>query len=368
LRYVSLHTHTTFSYGDGFGLPSDHVARVKDLEMTALAVTEHGNVTSHVKLELAAAEAGIKPIFGLEAYAAPSDMRETGNTRKWHMTVLAMDQVGYQNLMELVSRSWDQDNYRWPTVLGDNLKQHQEGLIVTSGCADSHLASTLLGGKWIPAPESKKERDEYYAAAVKVMLSYKRLLGDRYYLEVQRFPGLARTRELNAQYAKWSKEFGIPLLATADVHYPLPEQNEIQKILHASSRATGTVAAAEAGWEYDILLTYPLSDQEITDDLIRTGLTRREAEAAVIHTEEVAQRCNVSIPKMDRIRYPATEASLAPWDPPAHVAGSKALPKSQWDAPSPPKRSSGTGAARAGSTAGSTSASPRRRRRSTPPA
>lgn len=298
MKYVSIHTHTTYSYGDGYGLPEQHVERVKELGMTALAVTDHGNVSAHVKLEKASIAAEIKPIFGIEAYCAPADMRETGNMRKWHQTIVAMDEVGYQNLMAMVSISWDLDFYRWPTILGSNLRDHNAGLIVSSGCADSHLACTLLGGK------GREVGD--YDEAVKVLKGYKRLLGDRYYLEVQRFPQLERSRLINQQYALWSKEFGIPLMASSDVHYFRPEQNEIQKILHASSRNTGTVAAAEAGWEYDILLTYPLSDKEIRDDLVSTGLTKREAEMAITSTEEIASRCNVQLPKMDRIRYPVT--------------------------------------------------------------
>ena len=248
MQYVSLHSHSTYSYMDGFGLPAEHVERVAELGMTALALTEHGNVSSHVKLEIAAHKHNIKPIFGLEAYCAPGNMREMKNQRKWHMTMLAMDQDGYQNLMRMATRSWSAtDFYRWPTVTGENFRDNQRGLIATSGCADSHLACQLLGGKGI------EEGD--YDLAVKVMLGYKRMLGDRYYLEVQRFPGLERTRTLNRQYAAWSEEFGIPLVATADVHYPKPGQNEIQKILHAAGRNTGTVAAAEAEWEYDILLT-----------------------------------------------------------------------------------------------------------------
>lgn len=305
MKYVSIHTHTTYSYGDGYGLPEQHVERVKELGMSALAVTDHGNVSAHVKLEEAAIKAEIKPIFGIEAYCAPADMRETQNMRKWHMTMVAMNLHGYQNLMRMVSRSWDQDFYRWPTVVGDNLKENSAGIIVTSGCADSHLACTLLGGK------GREVGD--YDEAVKVLKGYKRLFGDRYYLEVQRFPQLERTRLINAQYALWSREFGVPLVATSDVHYYRPDQNEIQKILHASSRNTGTVAAAEAGWEYDILLTYPLSDAEIRDDLIATGLTRKEAEAAIAATAEIADRCNVTLPKMDRIRYPGTTEDLKPW-------------------------------------------------------
>lgn len=317
MRYVSLHTHCTYSYGDGYGLPEAHVLRVKELGMKALALTDHGNVSSHVKLELAAEKHDIKPIFGLEAYTAPGDMREMGMTRKWHQTMLAMDQTGYQNLMRLVTISWRDDFYRWPTVLGKSFTKYSAGIIATSGCADSHLASTLLGGKWIPEPETSSERDRYYDNAVKVMLGYKKLLGDRYFLEVQRFPQLARTRQLNRQYAAWSKEFGIPLLASSDVHYYRPEQNEIQKILHASSRNTGTVAAAEAGWEYDILLTYPQSDEEIFRDLQETGIPKDQAKEAILNTERVAERCNVKLPKMDRIRYRGTVADLAPWPKPA---------------------------------------------------
>lgn len=304
MKYVSLHSHSTFSYMDGFGLPEEHVARVAELGGNALALTEHGNVSSHVKLEQAAKLHHIKPIFGLEAYTAMPDMREKQNQRKWHMTMLAMDVPGYQNLMKMVTRSWADDFYRWPTVTIPNLKDNNAGLIATSGCADGHLASQLLGGKAL-------EPD--YEAAVKVLKAYKRLLGDRFYLEVQRFPGLERSRLLNQQYAIWSKEFKVPLLATSDVHYPRPEHNEMQKILHAAGRNTGTVAAAEAEWEYDILLTYPISDLEIRKDLEGTGLSKRDSEAAIDNTAIVASRCNVELPKMDRIRYPGTRRDLAPW-------------------------------------------------------
>lgn len=306
MRYVSLHGHSTFSYMDGYGLPSHHVERVAELGMTAVALTEHGNVSSHVKLEQSALEHGIKPIFGLEAYTAMADMRETQNQRKWHQTMLAMDLHGYQNLMKMVTRSWADDFYRWPTVTIPNLKDNHEGIIMTSGCTSGHLATQLIGGKGL-------EPD--YEKAVGVLKAYKRILGDRFYLEVQRFPQLRESQLLNQQYAIWSKEFKVPLLATSDVHYPKPEQNEMQKILHAAGRNTGTVAAAESEWEYDILLTYPSSDAEIRDDLIGTGLSKRDAEAAIDNTVEVASRCNVELPKMDRIRYPGSTDDLKPWPP-----------------------------------------------------
>ncbi len=144
------------------------------------------------------------------------------------------------------------------------------------------------------------------------MLGYARMFPGRYFLEVQRFEGLERTREINPMYEYWSRKHDIPLVATSDVHYPRPEQNEMQKILHAAGRNTGTVAAAEAEWEYDILLTYPESDVEIEDNLVGTGLSRKMASSAIDSTAAIAELCNVDLPKMDRIRYPGTTDDLDP--------------------------------------------------------
>lgn len=296
MKYVSLHSHSTYSYQDGYAMPAAHVERVAELGMNALALTEHGNISSHVKLEVAAESAGIRPIFGLEAYCAPEQ-----SMRKWHMTLLAMDQHGYRNLTGLVTQSWN-DFYRWPTVHGATLKEFSAGLIALSGCADSHLACTLLGGKGIERGDKK--------AAVKVMLAYQRMFGDRFYLEVQRFPGLERTCEINSQYQEWSERYGIPLAATADVHYPLPEQNDIQRILHAAGRGS---TVEDADWEYDILLTYPQSDEEIHADLMGTGLSARNATEAINNTALIAERCDVTLPKMEQVRYPIEERDLKSW-------------------------------------------------------
>lgn len=299
MRYVSLHHHSTFSYGDGYGKVSAHVERAAELGMGALALTEHGNVSSHVPLEQSANKFGIKPIFGLEAYTAPIDMRETGNQRKWHLTLLAMNEEGYRNLNRLVSRSWSEGYYRWPTVLGPMLADHHEGLIVLSGCADSYLSCTLLGGKGIdPHPPD-------FDAALRVVEKFQDLLGDRYYLECQQFPELERTRTLNPAFAELSAKTGVPLVATADVHYPQPTDNDMQVILHAATRGSkNSFDSQAASWEYDIRLTHPTSDKEIHRRLVGTGLTRSQAAQAILSTEEIAERCNVVLPKTERLRFP----------------------------------------------------------------
>lgn len=307
MKYVSLHHHSTYSYMDGFGSPDAHAKRAADLGMSALALTEHGNISSHVKHLLSCQKYGIKPLFGLEAYTAPGNMREmewvdkkgqlrVGMSQKAHLTLIAMDETGLHNLNQIVTRSWAEGFYRWPTVTGDILKDHHEGLICLSGCADSMLSNALLGGKWIDKGDERE--------AIKVMRRFQKLFGDRYYLETQQFPELGRTGQLNPWFEQQSRRYGIKLAATSDCHYPFPEDNEIQKILHAAGRNIGTVAAAEAGWEYDIRLTFPTSDQQIYERLRGTGLSKSGAEQAIQSTAEIAERCNVTLPKMDRVRYP----------------------------------------------------------------
>lgn len=296
MKFVSLHHHTTFSYGDGYGVPLDHAMRSVELGMEAQAVTEHGNVSSYVQHEKACTKLGLKPIFGLEAYVAPANMREKKNQRKTHMTILAMNQVGYVNLMKLVTRSWADNFYRWPTIHWADLKEFNEGLIIISGCADSELNVSLLGGKYVARGSEEKAR--------KVMDRYHRVFGDRYYIEVQQFPELEKTRNINPWVAAEAEKRGIPIVATADVHYPLPSDNKMQTILHAARRGRGTVEDAEASWEYNIRLTHPLSDRFIWKRLVGTGLTGSQATAAIFATAEIAGRCNVVLPKAERLRYP----------------------------------------------------------------
>lgn len=312
MKFVSLHHHTTFSYKDGFGMPEEHVARAADLGMSALAATEHGNTSSWVKLEKSAVAHGIKPLFGCELYTASGRDRS-----KWHLTALAGDQTGLQNLNRIVSRAWAEGFYQWPTASGQMLADHAEGLFVLSGCADSLLSCTLLGGK-SNGPKRETASSWDIDAAEQVVWKFKEIFGDRYYLETQQFPDLARTRTLNPILAELSRRTRVSLVATADVHYPFPEDNEMQKILHAAGRGSGSVEAQEAEWEYDIRLTFPLSDKQVEDALVRTGLGRTNARAAIASTAEIAERATVFLPRNERIRFPLPDgydnASALVWE------------------------------------------------------
>lgn len=308
MRYVSLHHHSTFSFLDGFALPESHVRRAGELNMGSLALTEHGNVSSHVKLEMAAVATGVKPIFGCELYTG--DVGEHATQRKNHLTVLAEDQEGYKNLLRLVSQGWS-DFYYEPTVSGAVLNQYRKGLVVLSGCTGSLLATSLIGGKNVA------EGDASYARGKSVARRFKHSLGSAYYLEVQAFPELDNVKRLNAMLVQISDELGIPLVATGDVHYTRPEESEMQQILH-NVRGGGRQSLEDQArsWGYDVPLSPPLNDQVMLRRLIAAGVPRQHAIRAILNSEEIAQRCNVELPKLPRLRFPVPapyEEALEVW-------------------------------------------------------
>lgn len=307
MRYVSLHTHTTFSYGDGYGPVKAHVKRVADLGMSAVGFTEHGNTSSHVQAEKACREHGIKPLYGCELYTAPTDPESSDGSpirtrKKFHQTVLARNEEGYRNLNRMVSASWRDHFFQWPTTSATNLWTNSAGLVVLSGCADSLLSCTLLGGK-----ELGEKRLEYsnkdFNRARRIIEKYQEIFGEWYFLEVQRFPGLDRTCVLNPAFYELSKVTGARLCASSDVHYPLPGDNEMQRVLHAAHRG-GTVEQMDASWEYDILLTYPESDEEIVADLVATGLPVEAARESVENTAIIAEQSTVDLPRNEPIKFP----------------------------------------------------------------
>ena len=303
MDFVSFHTHTTTSYGDGFGTMPQHVGRVAELGMTALGVSEHGNVSSHAALEKECRNAKIKPIFGIEAYFSPTGSRKT--QRKTHLGLYAMNEEGYRNLNRIVTQSY-RDFYQFPTVSWESLVKYNAGILVLSGCADSFISCSLLGGKFL-GERRDNFTDKDLATTRARILRFRDVFGERFYLETQRFPALPRTCRLNPIFAKIGASEGIPLIGTADVHYPYPNQTEMQRALHAAHRG-GTAATMDADWEHDIVLSYPLSDNEIHDDLVGTGLTKDQASEAIANTKRLAEICTVELPKAKPLRFPKVDA------------------------------------------------------------
>lgn len=314
MKFVSTHHHTTYSFLDGYGQPEEHILRAAELGYSALAFTEHGNVSSHFRAEKAANKIGsVKPIFGIEAYTASA--HEEPKQTKYHLTILAMNQLGYRNLNLAVTRSYKQFHYH-PTMTSADVAEFSEGLIVLSGCSGSYMACTLIGGKGFSVPETTADKWAAYESAGIMAEHFDKLMPGRFYLEVQVFPELESTRKINAAYARLSRETGIPLAATMDVHYPRPEDNEMQVILHSCGpQGRGQASADEMlrRWNYDVLMTLPDNDKIIAKRLIDTGIPREMAWQAIENTAIIGEQCNVTLPKAERLRYPISEGDWKPW-------------------------------------------------------
>jgi DNA polymerase III subunit alpha len=297
MRFVSLHHHTTFSYLDGFELPEAHVRRATEINMGAIAFTEHGNISSHVKAEVAAQAAGVKPLFGCEIYTGR--VGDDATQKKYHLTVLAKNATGYANLMQLVSASWKEGFYHEPTVSWEMLQRHREGLVILSGCQGSLLFCAAVGGKLI------SESDASYGRAKKVAQRFKRVFGDSYFIEVQAFPELEKTRRFNPIAERLGRELSIGIVGTMDCHYTAPDKAEIQKVLHSVRPGERrTVEDLERDWGYEVPLCPPSTDASIFRRLRESGLSRNAALQAIVNTELIAQECTVELPKLPMLRYP----------------------------------------------------------------
>jgi DNA polymerase III subunit alpha len=297
MTFASLHHHTTFSYGDGYALPEAHIRRATEIGLNTVAATEHGNISSHVQMEGSAKKAGVKPVFGVELYTG--ELGENATQRKNHLTILAENQEGYANLLQLVTKTYSEGFYYEPTADGRMLKQHSRGLVVLSGCQGSALFTSCVGGKHIA------EADASFARGKRLANQFKRALGDSYYIELQAFPELEKTRQANPLLVRIAEELKIPYVVTFDCHYTVPEEKEMQKILHnlrpGEKRSLEDMARE---WGYNSNLCPPWTDAMVVRKLVATGLTKSQAIRAVLTTRDVADRCVVELPSLPMVRFP----------------------------------------------------------------
>src|ERR1700736_3877089 len=218
--FVHLHNHTEYSLLDGASPIPALVARAAELEMPALAMTDHGVMYGAIHFYKACKDAGIKPIIGCEVYVAPRSrlLREGRVDRDPnHLTLLAADHEGYVNLMRLCTVGQMEGMYYKPRIDKEILAEHSEGLIALSGCLQGEAASRITDGDIDGARES--------------VAAYRDIFGkDRFLLEVQRH-GIDRQDVVNEALAGFGKEFGLRLCATNDLHYVHRHDAEAHDVL-----------------------------------------------------------------------------------------------------------------------------------------
>ena len=276
MAFAHLHVHTEYSLLDGSNKIQEYVARVKELGMTAAAITDHGAMYGVIEFYKAAKEAGINPLLGCEVYVAPNSRfdreRVSGEDRYYHLVLLAEDNEGYGNLMKIVSKGFVDGFYYRPRVDMEVLEKFHKGIIATSACIAGEVQRELLRGD--------------YAKAKETALKYEACFGKgNFFLELQDH-GLPQQKMVNPQLLRLSEETGIALVVTNDVHYTYKEDVEAHDILLCIQ--TGKKLLDEDRMRYEGGQYYVKSEEEMR------ALFPYAAQA-LENTQKIADRCHVEI-------------------------------------------------------------------------
>jgi DNA polymerase III subunit alpha len=286
--FVHLHVHSEFSILDGACRIPALAARAAELEMPAVALTDHGSLAGAVQLYQEAGKQGVKPLIGCEVYVC--DDRRAQKKGYAHLTLLAESNEGYANLIKLASSAYLEGYYYKPRVDWELLEQHSKGIVALSGCLSGRVAKAL---------EENRESDA--AADLDRLIQ---LFGrDATYVEVQN-AGIDVQQRINPQLAQLAERTGLPLVATGDVHYLLKEDARAHEALLCIQ--SGDSLRNPNHWKFDTDEFYFKSPDEIARDF-------KDHPDALRRTLEVAERCNLSI-DLGRIllpRYPVPEGREA---------------------------------------------------------
>ena len=172
-KFVHLHCHTEYSLLDGLSKIKKLVRRVKELEMPAVAITDHGSMYGAIEFYKECQKEGVKPLIGLEAYTTLKDHKlRDGRGENSHLLLIAQNNIGYKNLMKLSTIANVEGFYYKPRFTREIIRQYSDGLIVTSACPKGEIAEALINGN--------------YDSAKKIARWFAEILPDRYYLEIQR--------------------------------------------------------------------------------------------------------------------------------------------------------------------------------------
>ena len=275
-KFTHLHVHTEYSLLDGSNKIKACVARAKELGMDSVAITDHGVMYGVIDFYKAAHAVGVKPILGCEVYVATRSRfdRESsaGEDRYNHLVLLAENNKGYENLVKLVSIGFKEGYYYRPQVDKEVLEQYSEGLIALSACLAGEIPRYIMKG--------------FYEEAKEAALYYERVFGKgNFFLELQDH-GMAEQQQVNPSIIRISKETGIGLVATNDVHYTYAEDAASHDILLCIQ--TGKKLSDEDRMRYEGGQYY-LKSQEEMEALFPYALE------AIENTGKIAERCNVEI-------------------------------------------------------------------------
>jgi DNA polymerase-3 subunit alpha len=272
--FAHLHVHTEYSLLDGAGQITKLLDRCKEIGMSSMAITDHGAMYGVVDFYREAKARGIHPVIGCEVYMAPRSMGDKQahtDSNYAHLVLLAENQTGYQNLVKLVSMGFIEGFYYKPRIDYEVLTQHSEGLIGLSGCVAGDIPRLIQNGQY----------DKAKALALHLL----RIFGEgNFYLELQDH-GLEQQKSVNKELLRLSRETGIPVVATNDVHYVDRADADVHDVLLCIQ--TGKTVDEEQRLKFETSEFYLKSPLEM-------GKLFEECPEAITNTIEIAKRCRVN--------------------------------------------------------------------------
>ena len=273
MAFTHLHVHTEYSLLDGAARIKDLVSHAKELGMDSLAITDHGAMFGVIDFYKECKKQGIKPIIGCEVYTAArrmTDKQPDKDKHQGHLILLAKDDKGYKNLIKIVSAGYIKGYYYKPRIDKEVLRQHSEGIIALSACLAGKVQNELLNGNYKGAKEEAAELLEIFGEG-------------NFYIEIQD-QGLEEEAMIKPQLIQISRELGIPMVATNDVHYVRKEDAKAHDVLLAIQTATSINDENRMRFPNDEF--YLKSEQEMRDIFASFP-------EAVDNTRIVADACNV---------------------------------------------------------------------------
>ncbi len=283
VSFVHLHAHTEYSMLDGASRIPDMFKAAADMGMPACAITDHGNMYGALEFYKTGSKAGVKPIIGMEGYLFGGGSRfekppqREHNDKVFHLTLLAMNQTGYRNLVKISSKAWLEGFHYWPRSDHELIKEHSEGLICLSGCLSAEIPKLIVAG------DLKGARNK--------AAWYREVFGDRFYLELQDH-GIREQRPLNDELVRIGQEMGISWVCTNDSHYTNKGQATAHDVLLCIN--TGSELSDPNRFKFDSDEFYLKSPEEMA--------AKFQAWPGACETSlEIAERCDVTIKMGDHI-------------------------------------------------------------------
>ncbi len=279
MAFTHLHVHTEYSMLDGISRIPELVARTGELGMDALAITDHGTFYGVVDFYSACRDADIKPIIGCEVYVAHNSRHDKNPSERSpaHLVLLARDNTGYRNLMQLVTKAHVEGFYNRPRIDKGLLEEYGSGLVCLSGCPSAEVPRMLADGR--------------YDDAVRAAGWYRELFGDGYFLELQQHSHVPQLDQINEGLLRLGEDLKLPFVATNDAHYVHQNQSNLQDIYICIQ--TNTTVRDEKRLRMEDDSYYIKSPQEM--EQLFAGLPANVRNAALGNTNLIADMCDVSL-------------------------------------------------------------------------